>query len=346
MALAAGALLAPVSALAANIDVTTVSDEYSDPGAGAGCSLRETVEAAGGDLVFGGCNAGGGVSLDTIRFVAGANYALTRPGAGEDANSSGDLDLDTTGGPVAIQPLGVGGRPTLDAGFIERSLDQTAAPREPAAEPTVIGHSVQGRPIRAVQVGDPEAERVVLVVGVIHGDERAGLRIARELRRLGPGIDDAQVWVIDSLNPDGAHARERSNAHSVDLNRNFPHRWRAGVPRSSGYYPGPSAGSEPETKAAMDFIERIDPDLSIWYHQPWGAVLACEGRPSIAARYAKLSGMSTSCRGKGLPGTAIGWENASMPGSASFVVELRAGAIGERAARRQARAAATVAERD
>ena len=209
-------------------------------------------------------------------------------------------------------------------------------------ERRVIGRSVDGRAIRAVRVGDPAAERVALAVGVIHGDERAGHAITRELRRLGSEID-AQVWVIDNLNPDGARARMRRNAHGVDLNRNFPHRWRGGVPESSGYYPGPRAASEPETRAAMDFIREIDPDISVWYHQPWGAVLACRGRPAVAARYAKLVKMGTSCRGNGLPGTAISWTNAELGGSA-FVVELKAGSISGRAARRHARAAATVAE--
>ena len=213
-----------------------------------------------------------------------------------------------------------------------------------AAEREVIGRSVRGRPIKAVRVGDPDAERVALVVGVIHGDERAGLAITRRLRRLGKTID-AQVWVIDSLNPDGARARSRRNARGVDLNRNFPHRWRGGVPRSSGYYPGPRAASEPETRAAMRLARRIEPDLSIWYHQPWGAVLACRGRPRVAARYATLVGMRTSCRGRGLPGTAIGWERARIPGAEAFVVELAARGISGAAARRHARAAAKLAER-
>ena len=209
-------------------------------------------------------------------------------------------------------------------------------------ERRVIGRSVDGRAIRAVRVGDPAADRVALVVGVIHGDERAGLAVTRELRALGPAID-AQVWVIDSLNPDGARARTRRNSRGVDLNRNFPYRWRGGVPRSSGYYPGPRAASEPETRAAMDFIREIDPDISVWYHQPWGAVLACRGRPAIAARYAKLAKMGTSCRGRGLHGTAISWEKAAL-GSDAFVVELAAGRISGASARRHARAAATIAE--
>jgi hypothetical protein len=40
----------------------------------------------------------------------------------------------------------------------------------------------------------------------------------------------------------------------------------------------------------------------------------------------------------------IGWENAEMPDSQAFVVELPGGAISGRAARRHAGAAITVAE--
>lgn len=214
--------------------------------------------------------------------------------------------------------------------------------RAAAAKREVIGRSVRGRPIRATRIGDPDSDRVALVVGVIHGDERAGLGITRALRRMADAAR-AQVWVIDSLNPDGARARSRRNARGVDLNRNFPHRWRGGVPRSSGYYPGPRPASEPETRAAMRFAKRIQPDLSIWYHQPWGAVLACKGRPRVAARYATLVGMSTSCRGRGLPGTAISWERAVIPGAEAFVVELPARGITPRQARRHARAAALLA---
>jgi hypothetical protein len=94
----------------------------------------------------------------------------------------------------------------------------------------------------------------------------------------------------------------------------------------------------------MALVQRIQPDLSIWYHQPWGAVLVCHGRPRIAARYAKLVRMSTSCRGKGLRGTAITWEMHTFPGSSAFVVELPPGKISGSTATRQARAALTVAE--
>jgi protein MpaA len=217
-----------------------------------------------------------------------------------------------------------------------------------ASEQVLVGRSVQKRAITAVQVGDPAGTRVALVVGVIHGDERAGLRIARALKRRAAqdaaALAGTQLWVIDTVNPDGLRAHGRKNAHGVDLNRNFPYRWRDDVPHSNGYYPGPRPASEPETRAVMAFVGRIQPDLSIWYHQPWGAVLACKGRPPIAAEYAKLVGMRTSCRGKGLHGTAITWETHVFPGSSAFVVEMPPGKIRGTTADRQARAALTVAE--
>jgi protein MpaA len=221
-----------------------------------------------------------------------------------------------------------------------------AAPQaDKGTQRLVIGRSVERRAITAVQVGDPAGTRVALVVGVIHGDERAGLRIVRALkRRASPeSLAGTQLWLIDAVNPDGLRAHARKNARGVDLNRNFPYRWRGDVPHSSGYYPGRRPASEPETRAVMAFVRRIGPDLSIWFHQPWGAVLACRGRPSQAARYAKLVGMRTSCRGKGLRGTAISWETSFDPAGAAFVVELRGGRISGAAASRQARGVLTLA---
>ena len=225
------------------------------------------------------------------------------------------------------------------------SADQRAGE---ATERVLVGKSVQKRAITAVQVGDPAGTRVALVVGLIHGDEHAGLRIIEAVKRAAAqdsaALQETQLWVIDTVNPDGQRAHTRKNVHGVDLNRNFPYRWRDDVPHSNGYYPGPKPASEPETRAVMAFVRRIQPDLSIWYHQPWGAVLACRGRPPIAAEYAKLVGVRTSCRGKGLHGTAITWEMHSFPGSAAFVVEMPPGKISGGSADRQARVALTVAE--
>ncbi|MDX6615310.1 MAG: murein peptide amidase [Solirubrobacterales bacterium] len=205
-----------------------------------------------------------------------------------------------------------------------------------------IGHSVEGRPIVAHELGDPNATRTALVVGVIHGDEPVGLRITRRLRNQFSGIKGVKLWVIDTVNPDGVAAHRRTNAHLVDLNRNFPYLWHSGP--HDGYYPGTGPLSEPESRATHDFIEQIQPQFSVWYHQPWNAVLKpCHGPAPIQKRYARIAQMQTSCRGEGLPGTAINWENHTFPGTTAMVVELPPGHVAKRLIRSNALAAATLA---
>jgi len=67
----------------------------------------------------------------------------------------------------------------------------------------LVGHSVRGKPIVATRYGDASSARVALVVGVIHGDEHAGVRVVRALRRIAPTVEGAQLWVIQTVNPDG-----------------------------------------------------------------------------------------------------------------------------------------------
>jgi murein peptide amidase A len=206
-----------------------------------------------------------------------------------------------------------------------------------------FGHSVNGRALRAVRLGDPAARRTALVVGVIHGNERAGLGVIHELRDRFAGIEGVDLWTVKSINPDGEHRGTRQNARGVDLNRNFSYHWES-APRSSGEYPGPHPFSEPESRAAARLIKRIEPKVTIWYHQPWGAVLLpCQGKARPEKRYARIADFPKKrCRGEHLPGTATSWQEHRVGGTA-FVVELPGGGISDDAARRHARAAAKVA---
>ena len=112
-----------------------------------------------------------------------------------------------------------------------------------------IGKSVQGRPIEAIETGDPASRVKVVVVGCIHGDEPAGIAITKILAERGapPGVD---LWLIPDMNPDGVAAHTRENARGVDLNRNFPWDWhkppaRPGRIRRTGRCRSPRA--EPST---------------------------------------------------------------------------------------------------
>src|SRR5437764_11507083 len=119
-----------------------------------------------------------------------------------------------------------------------------AAPAEASVRHYVLGRSEQGRPIRAIERGDPSAPRRLLVFGLIHGNEPAGRAIARRLASTAPppGLD---VWVVEDLNPDGFAAGTRQNARGVDLNRNFSYRWRHLDHPGGTYWSGPGPLSEP-----------------------------------------------------------------------------------------------------
>lgn len=208
----------------------------------------------------------------------------------------------------------------------------------------VIGRSVQGRPIRAVRVGAPDAPRTVLAVGCIHGTERAGEAVTRRLRATRvPG--DVAVWVIDQANPDGCRAGTRQNAHGVDLNRNAPWRWRATGPPGSTYYAGPRAASEPETRALLTFIRRVRPAVTVWYHQQ-AALVDDPGRHrAIPRRYARTVGLPFTPYPQRLPGILTGWQNARLARTTAFVVELPAGPLAPASLRRHVRAVVGAAAR-
>jgi murein peptide amidase A len=210
------------------------------------------------------------------------------------------------------------------------SVSASAAPTVDERE--LLGESHEGRPIRVFHRGDPDEIRV-LVVGCIHGDECAAVRIAKRLRtgRPRPFLD---LWILPSLNPDGRAAHTRQNARGVDLNRNFPYRWRPG-PRGR-YYPGRRPASERETRIAMRLIERIEPDVTIWFHQPLELVDA-SGDVTIERRYARLVGLPLVHLGP-LHGTATSWQNHVLRRSEAFVVELPGGVVRPRRARRFANA--------
>ncbi|MEP6952690.1 MAG: DUF2817 domain-containing protein [Solirubrobacteraceae bacterium] len=203
-----------------------------------------------------------------------------------------------------------------------------------------VGTSVQGRDIRLVRLGDPAAPRKVLVVGCIHGTERAGLPVLRALRRAEPPTG-VQLLLLDTLNPDGCARGTRANANGVDLNRNFPWGWR----RQRGVYEsGPRSSSEPETRAAEALILREKPTVSIWFHQHLNWVDLQPGSDQeLMRQYAAIAGLR-AVRTALLTGTVARWTNHRLPGRSAFVVELPAGALPASAVDANARAVSAMAQ--
>ena len=212
---------------------------------------------------------------------------------------------------------------------------------EPAAATSVIGRSVEGRPIRAVRVGSARARVRVLVVGRVHGNEHGGRQVVARLRGARPPRGVA-LWIVDDLNPDGTAANRRQNANGVDLNRNFPYRWRAQEQPGDPYYSGTGPLSEPESRAAAELAERIKPRVTIWYHQALRMVVEGGGDDKLRRLYSARSALPV----RDLPnyhGTATSWQNHSFRGDTAFVVELPGGRLSPRVTARNARATMSLA---
>lgn len=210
-----------------------------------------------------------------------------------------------------------------------------------AVSRSTFGTSLRGRRLLVYTRGAADARRNVLIVGCIHGNECAGTAIVRQLRRRA-APRGVRLWLITSANPDGQSRGTRQNARRVDLNRNFPFRWRRAGRPGDVYYPGRRRASEPETRALILLIRRIRPDATIWYHQHMRAVDTTGHQRRLVRLYARRSGLPA----RQLPsyrGTATSWQNHAFASSTAFVVELPAGRLPRAPLRRHVGAALAVA---
>jgi protein MpaA len=179
----------------------------------------------------------------------------------------------------------------------------------------------------------------VLVIGCIHGNETAGIAVARALERLAPR--DLDLWIVPELNPDGVAHGTRQNAHGVDLNRNFPVRWR---PLDGVYESGPRPLSEREARIAHTLILRLHPHVTIWFHQHLDMVWASGGDRRIEKAFARVSGLPYHPMPQ-LAGTSVTWQNNDVAGTTAFAAELPAGEPSPAAIARYVRAVLAAARK-
>ncbi len=178
---------------------------------------------------------------------------------------------------------------------------------------STIGTSVEGRPITMHRFGDGPVG--TLIMGGIHGDETTAIQLAERLVELlqheppPMGVRSA-IAMIPVVNPDGAAAGRRTNAHRVDLNRNFPAK-NFTATRPGKYHSGKSASSEPETVAIQQVIASLNPKRIVSIHSI-GDGKHCNNydgpAEDLAKRMAKYNGYPvTATIGYPTPGSFGSW---------------------------------------
>lgn len=175
---------------------------------------------------------------------------------------SASVRSDATGGSTTLRlrvgpdTVWVAGQEVLTTAFFDRWTDSLAA--APGVSRRVIATSPRGRPIRMLELGDPAADRHVVVISRQHPPEVSGTfallrfveelagdsELAREFRRR------FRIHVFPVVNPDGVDLGHwRHNTGGVDLNRDW------------------GAFLQPETRAVRDEVLRIleQPGAELWF---------------------------------------------------------------------------------
>jgi hypothetical protein len=137
-----------------------------------------------------------------------------------------------------------------------------------------IGKSRSGIDLYVLKISDnpqvDEQEPEFKYIANMHGDEILGrelmVRLARDIlaeyasnSAIKELVDSTEIYIMPSMNPDGANRRQRGNARYVDLNRSFPDFSTS----DNRNLPGTR---EPETVAVMNFQKDRFFGLSANFH--------------------------------------------------------------------------------
>lgn len=149
---------------------------------------------------------------------------------------------------------------------------------------STTGRSVWGHHLFEREVVTKPAKLRVLVIGGIHGDELSASSLVLHWIKLAEQTPLNVHWrFVPLINPDGMlnQPPQRTNAHGVDLNRNFPtpkweeeapNYWNNRVKKDPRRYPGPMPISEPESQWIYQEMERWKPNLVVSVHAPFGVL--------------------------------------------------------------------------
>ena len=215
-----------------------------------------------------------------VGVLAGVMFFNTRQ---QPVFESQVLELAMAGTPTSTLPPGIYYLPSVTPNPLTTPIEAYSTPTpfvlEQGPRPIIIGYSVSRRPLEVYKFG--QGERQVMIAAGIHGGyEWNTIALADELIiyvNENPGIvpSDVTLFILRNINPDGdarAHTIDgRVNNHGVDLNRNFPENWQAEWDRDGCWdytetTGGSGPGSEPETKAVMNFLSSHHVEALISYH--------------------------------------------------------------------------------
>ncbi len=158
-------------------------------------------------------------------------------------------------------------------------LQSIAAGNPDICQLSNIGPTIQGRALWFMKISDnvsvEEDELEFRYIAAMHGNEVVGKEMCMYLINylveqygINPEItnliNDTEIWIMPSMNPDGTANGSRYNANGVDLNRNFPD--RVDDPYNT------TAGREIETADVMNWNFNHQPVFSANFH--CGALVA------------------------------------------------------------------------
>ncbi|MBA2404430.1 MAG: DUF2817 domain-containing protein [Bdellovibrionales bacterium] len=149
---------------------------------------------------------------------------------------------------------------------------QAAAAKNPSIMKLFsIGKSVKGKDLWVMKISDnvnvDEVEPEFKYISSMHGDEITGREMTVSLieemvakygsdAEITELINNTEIYIMPSMNPDGSERKQRGNANGVDLNRNFP----------DLNNPNSAAGREIENQHVMKFQTERKFSLSANFH--------------------------------------------------------------------------------
>lgn len=155
---------------------------------------------------------------------------------------------------------------------ITKFLKSMASKYPKIAKLESIGKSVEGRELWVMKISDnvavDEVEPEFKYISSMHGDEITGRELMQfyikdllegygKNKRITDLINNTELYIMPSMNPDGSKRKQRANANGYDLNRNFPN-WNSEL--------STTASRQPETVAVMKYQASRQFALSANFH--------------------------------------------------------------------------------